>query len=76
MPLTCVPYCSVLHTALTYLVVLSRYWDCLVDPSLILLSVLIQGLSALSQYYKFNTHILWVFVTSLSLAHYRTPLVL
>ncbi len=54
-----VPYCLILATALTYLVVLSRYWGHPVDPSLILLSFLIQGCIALSQYYKFDTYILW-----------------
>ena len=54
--LTHMLYCFVVDTALTYLVVLSRYWGHLVDPSLILLSVLIQGCIALSQYYKFDTH--------------------
>jgi len=48
-PLTHTLYCLVVDTALAYLVVPSRYWGCLVDPSLILLSILIQGYIALSQ---------------------------
>src|SRR5713101_6289638 len=45
-------------------VVLSRYWDHPVDPSLILLSVLIQGCSALSQSHEFDTRYPLVSVTS------------
>ena len=56
--LSCTRYCPHLPHSI------SRAWDCLIDPSLILLSVLIQGLSALSQYYKFDTRIPLVLVTS------------
>ncbi len=50
MPLTRPPYCLTLNTALTLRVVLSRCWGHPVDPSLILLSVLIQGCIALSNH--------------------------
>ena len=63
-PLTHVLYCFHTWYCPHLRVVLSRYWDHPVDPSLILLSVLIQGCSALSQSHEFDTRYPLVSVTS------------